>query len=70
MTSRLPTPRQEDCLRVIRTHVHEHGEAPSYRFMTEAMGLRSTRGVVQHVDALVRKGFLRRRQGRLYLRES
>jgi repressor LexA len=55
-----PTARQADVLRLIAASVRDRGFAPALRELGDAMGLISTNGVSQHVDALVQKGLLTR----------
>ncbi len=52
--------RQREILEYIHGRVAEDGVLPSYREIGEAMGIRSTNGVSDHVKALERKGFLQR----------
>jgi repressor LexA len=53
-----------DRQRAILEYVHERqqsdGMTPSYREIGDAMGIRSTNGVSDHVKALLRKGYLDR----------
>ncbi len=52
--------RQRAILEFIRDRVDQHGVPPSYREIGQAMGIRSTNGVSDHVKALIRKGYLSR----------
>lgn len=54
------TRRQEQILDVIRSEVHRRGFPPSVREIGEAVGLSSSSTVHSHLDALERKGFIRR----------
>ena len=54
----LPSPRQIEILRTIERHVREEGYPPTVREIGEAVGLRSTNGVAEHLRALIRKGYL------------
>lgn len=54
------TPRQAEVLAVITGHIRAHGCAPTVREIAEATGLSSINGVVQHLDLIARKGYLRR----------
>lgn len=56
---RLPR-RQADVLAFIRAYLRRQGYAPTIREIGDALGMRSTNGVKEHLVALVRKGFLRR----------
>ncbi len=58
------TSRQEEVLRYIQEQVEEQGSPPSYREIGEQFGIRSTNGVKVILDALERKGHLRRRANR------
>jgi repressor LexA len=49
---------------LIRGHVAARGYAPTIREIGAAFGFRSTNGVVGHLNALERKGYLRRDPGR------
>src|SRR5262245_45453247 len=55
------TPRQKNCLDPIRRHQGRAGRAPSYRELARALGLASVGAVQDHLAALERKGWLRRR---------
>lgn len=52
--------RQRAILEMIRDWIGQHGVPPSYREIGDAMGIRSTNGVSDHVKALIRKGYLTR----------
>lgn len=54
------TPRQADCLAVIRAAIAERGVPPSYDGMAAALGIRSKSGVHRLVEALVVRGYVRR----------
>lgn len=54
------TKRQEEVLRCIVEFQSECDYAPSIMDICERMGIRSTNGVVGHIRALMRKGFLER----------
>jgi len=54
------TRRQEEILDFIRAEVHRRGFPPSVREIGEAVGLSSSSTVHSHLDALERKGFVRR----------
>jgi repressor LexA len=57
------TSRQEEVLNYIREHLEEHGAPPTLREMGQALGIASPNGVKSLVEALVRKGYLQRREG-------
>lgn len=54
------SPRQRDVYTLI-LKAHQDGHpCPSYKEIGEALGIRSLNGVAEHVEALVRKGWIRR----------
>ena len=57
-------PRQREILEYIASAIDQKGIAPTYREIGDALGIRSTNGVSDHVKALVRKGYLSRPAGR------
>lgn len=52
--------RQRSILEFIRDRIDCQGVPPSYREIGQAMGIRSTNGVSDHIKALIRKGYLSR----------
>ncbi len=54
------SPRQRVLLATIARWVSSFGRPPTYREIGEQMGIRSTRGVYDHVAACERKGLLER----------
>lgn len=52
------TSKQEEVLRIIRECYLENGYAPSLNELKEKLGISTKRGVVVHLDALERKGFI------------
>jgi SOS-response transcriptional repressor LexA len=54
------TARQAEVLAVVARHIRERGYAPTLRELCVAIGTRSTTAVTQHLDAIQRKGYLRR----------
>ena len=54
------SPRQRDVLDFISASIEQRGVPPSYREIGDALGIRSTNGVADHVKALVRKGYLQK----------
>ena len=58
------TSRQEEVLDFVREVVEGGSAPPSYREIGEHFGIRSTNGVKVILDALERKGFLRRQANR------
>lgn len=59
MAGRL-TERQGEVLDFITMYLGEKGYPPTVREIREAFGLRSNRGVIDHLRALERKGYIRR----------
>jgi repressor LexA len=59
MAKRL-TKRQETVLEMIRTWIREHGYPPTIRELGQRLGIKSLRGVTTHLDAIAKKGFLKR----------
>jgi SOS-response transcriptional repressor LexA len=55
------TDRQQRVLDFIRTHLAATGRPPTFREIGDHMGIRSTNGVKDHLVAIERKGFIRRR---------
>ena len=54
------TKRQAEVLEVIARHIEEMGYPPTIRELGDALGIRSTNGVNDHLKALERKGYLSR----------
>lgn len=54
------TPRQREILEMIELHMRDHGYPPSVREIGEAVGLTSPSTVHAHLNALQRRGYLRR----------
>ncbi|MDO4571711.1 MAG: hypothetical protein Q4D38_15125 [Planctomycetia bacterium] len=60
-TSKLPlTARQREALEFIRKCVRKRGYGPTVREIGDRMGIHSPNGVVGHLAALERKGFIHR----------
>lgn len=57
------TDRQKQVLDFIRDFIHENSYAPSIRDIQAHFGLKSTKGVKDHIDRLVDKGYLTRKEG-------
>jgi repressor LexA len=55
------TPRQAEAVAYIRANSHLYG--PTIREIAAAMGISSVNGVQGHLDALEKKGVLRRKPG-------
>ena len=54
------TKRQHAVLDVIRSWVRERGYPPTIRELGKQLGIKSLRGVTTHLDAIAKKGFLKR----------
>ncbi len=54
------TKRQKEILDYVTSYLEVHGYAPSYREIGEAFHLGSVATVAEHVETLVKKGFLRK----------
>lgn len=57
------TARQKQVLDYISLFISEHSYPPSIRDIQKHFGLKSTKGVKDHIDRLVEKGYLRRTDG-------
>ena len=57
------TKRQKQFLDFICDFIEQHGYPPSIREAQKAFGLKSTKGVKDHIDRLVEKGYLERENG-------
>ncbi|MBI3997090.1 MAG: transcriptional repressor LexA [Candidatus Omnitrophica bacterium] len=54
------TKRQHTVIEAIRTWIHERGYPPTIRELGKLLGIKSLRGVTTHLDAIAKKGFLKR----------
>lgn len=52
--------RQQEVLTTINDHLSQQGRSPSVREIADLLGLSGTLQVVQHLNALERKGYIRR----------
>lgn len=59
-----PTPRQQQILDLIRSHVQEQGMPPTRLEIARMLGVRSVNAVEDHLKALVRKGYVELLSGR------
>jgi len=57
------TARQQEVLAIITDYVNENGYAPSLREIGKKLGISGTLGVMKHLEALEKKGYLRRQEG-------
>jgi SOS-response transcriptional repressor LexA len=55
------TKRQRELLNFVDGFIQEHGYGPSYREVMRALGYKSVSTVAIHIDALITKGYLRKR---------
>jgi repressor LexA len=55
------TKRQKELLDYVDAFIQEHGYGPSYREIMNAIGYKSVSTVAIHIDGLIQKGFLRKR---------
>ena len=56
------TPKQKQVLEWIEKHLETQGTMPSRREIAEGLGLSSPATIQQHIEALEKKGFLKRNQ--------
>lgn len=54
------TKRQQTVLETIRNWIRERGYPPTIRELGKQLGIKSLRGVTTHLDAIAKKGFLKR----------
>ena len=54
------TKRQQTVLDIIRTWIRQRGYPPTIRELGQQLGIKSLRGVTTHLDAIAKKGFLKR----------
>ena len=59
MAKRL-TNRQHTVLEIIKRWIRERGYPPTIRELGQQLGIKSLRGVTTHLDAIAKKGFLKR----------
>lgn len=64
MTERALTSRQQAILDWLRDEIDRRGLPPTIREIGEEFGIRSTKGVEDHLAALERKGAIRRERGK------
>lgn len=57
------TARQQEVLGIITGYIQEHGYPPTLRDIGARLKVKGTLGVLKHLDALEKKGYLRRREG-------
>lgn len=57
------TARQQQVLEIVTQHLSEYGYPPSLREIGRKLGVSGTLGIMKHLEALERKGYLRRQEG-------
>ncbi len=62
MPTERSTKRQQELLTFIDGFIKEHGYGPSYREVMNALGYKSVSTVAVHVDGLISKGYLQKRE--------
>ncbi len=55
------TKRQKELLDFVDAFIQEHGYGPSYREVMNGLGYKSVSTVAIHIDGLIKKGYLRKR---------
>jgi SOS-response transcriptional repressor LexA len=60
-TENRPSKKQRELLSFIGTFINQHGYGPSYREIMNGIGYKSVSTVATHVDNLITKGHLRKR---------
>jgi len=55
------TKRQKELLDYVDSFIQEHGYGPSYREVMNALGYKSVSTVAIHINGLITKGYLRKR---------
>lgn len=60
MTER-STKKQRELLEFVDAFIKQHGYGPSYREIMKGMGYKSVSTVAIHIDGLIAKGYLRKR---------
>jgi len=57
------TARQQEVLAIVTRHLETRGFPPTLREIAAELGIKGTLGVLKHLDALERKGFIRKSAG-------
>lgn len=55
------TKRQQELLEFVSAFIREHGYGPSYREIMNGLGYKSVSTVATHIDGLITKGYLLKR---------
>jgi len=58
-----PTPRQQQVLDFVTSHIDNNGYPPTLREIGLHLGVSGNVSVIQHLEALERKGYIRRESG-------
>lgn len=58
-----PTKKQQELLVFIEQFIGEHGYSPSYREIMSSLGYTSVATVALHVNSLIKRGHLKKRDG-------
>lgn len=61
MIDNRPTKKQRELLNYLDTFIRENGYGPSYREVMRALEYKSVSTVATHVDGLIARGFLRKK---------
>ena len=64
MTDKPLTQRQSDILEYLRAEIEGRGMPPTIREIGQEFGIKSTKGVEDHLAAIERKGYIRRERGK------
>jgi repressor LexA len=57
------TPRQQEVLAIVTEYIASNGYPPSLREIGKKLSVTGTLGVMKHLEALEKKGYLRRQEG-------
>ncbi|MBJ6749796.1 transcriptional repressor LexA [Geomonas anaerohicana] len=57
------TSRQQQVLEIVSRHIEAYGYPPTLREIGAKLGVSGTLGVLKHLEALEKKGYLRRQEG-------
>lgn len=57
------TEKQQRILELVEDHVRRFGYPPTMQELADALGVRSKYGIYKHLQALARKGYIRRSEG-------
>jgi len=57
------TPRQQEVLEIVTDYITSNGYPPSLREIGKRLSVSGTLGVMKHLEALEKKGYLRRQEG-------